>query len=179
VSDPRGASAAPGWYPDPTGTSRWWDGHQWGPAVHEVRPAPPQPVAPNKTLAILAHLGPILGGFILPLVIYLAADRRDLYVRHHASEGLNFALTLLAASLSGMVLVVLSLLVAAAAGSAVFGLAGFFVVWLVLVAVGIAGIVFAIIGAIQASHGNWWRYPIVYRFVDGVAPVDTPPLMGF
>ena len=39
--------------------------------------------------------------------------------------------------------------------------------------------VFAIIGAIQASKGVWWRYPVCVRFVKGAAPIDTPPLVGF
>ncbi len=44
----------------------------------------------EKTLAILSHLGPILGGFVLPLVLFLVAKDKP-YVRHHACEALNFA----------------------------------------------------------------------------------------
>lgn len=42
---PQGGSPAPGWYVDPTGTTRWWDGTQWGQAA-EAPPAPPAPHAP-------------------------------------------------------------------------------------------------------------------------------------
>jgi hypothetical protein len=28
-----GSTPPPGWYPDPTGVTRWWDGRNWGPAA--------------------------------------------------------------------------------------------------------------------------------------------------
>ena len=46
----------------------------------------------EKTLAILSHLGAILGGFVLPLVMFLVAKDKP-YVRHHVGEALNFAIT--------------------------------------------------------------------------------------
>lgn len=35
------AAVPPGWYVDPAGVLRWWDGYRWTPYV-----APPRPVAP-------------------------------------------------------------------------------------------------------------------------------------
>ena len=35
-------SPAPGWYPDPTGRLRWWDGNHWGNAHLSVPPQPPE-----------------------------------------------------------------------------------------------------------------------------------------
>jgi hypothetical protein len=29
---------APGWYPDPTGVERWWDGTQWTPSTRQPSP---------------------------------------------------------------------------------------------------------------------------------------------
>jgi uncharacterized Tic20 family protein len=49
------------------------------------------------------------------------------------------------------------------------GLATFFItfgiVWLLLVSLGIAGLVFSIIGMIRASRWQDYRYPINIRFV--------------
>ena len=182
MGDPRAAAAPPGWYADPTGTLRWWDGQNWGPAAGQLPPGGPFTPQPNKTLAVLSHLGPILGGFVLPLVIYLAADRNDHYVRHHASEGLNFQLSFLIVWLVGIGVFFVGFFgLAAAAGSsgAAVGLGAFFLVWLVLFGLMIASWVFAVIGAVQASKGVWWRYPVCVRFVKGAAPADTPPLVNF
>ena len=38
-------AAPPGWYPQPDGRERWWDGTEWTP--HE-RAVPPQPSAPPQ-----------------------------------------------------------------------------------------------------------------------------------
>ena len=184
VSDPRAVHAVPGWYPDPVGTLRWWDGQAWGPAAGELPPGGPFAPQPNKTLAVLSHLGPILGGFVLPLVIYLAADRNDHYVRHHASEGLNFQLSFLIVWLIGFVAIFVGFSgLAATSGSgdgsgAAFGI-GFVLLFFGMFGLMAASWVFAIIGAIQASKGNWWRYPVCIRFVKGAAPKGTPPLVNF
>jgi uncharacterized protein len=171
----QGTGAPPGWYRDPGGALRWWDGQMWG-AFAPVYDGPPPP---NKTMAVLAHLGPILGGFILPLIVYLTADKRDVYVRHHASEGLNFQLTFLIVWFAGAILFFVGFGVTAAAagsggGGAAFGLGWFFFIWLVLFGLGIASWVFAVIGAIAASQGKWYRYPIAIRFVKGAVDPDTP-----
>jgi hypothetical protein len=43
-----GAHVQPGWYPDPQGVMRWWDGYQWtqqvAPGPMAQQPYPPQPV---------------------------------------------------------------------------------------------------------------------------------------
>lgn len=191
ASGPQGAGPPPGWYLDPTGVSRWWDGQAWGMAAHELAPpvqagapgspaAPYGPPRPNKTLAILSHLGVVLGGFILPLVIYLAADRNDAYVRHHASEGLNFSLSILVLQLGSFILFFGGFALTAASGSsgvfAGFGL--FFLVWLLWLGVFVGALVFGIMAAVKASQGIWYRYPVTFRFVKGAAPEGTPPLVG-
>ncbi len=40
--DPQGTTP-PGWYTDPSGTTRWWDGTQWGQAAQPAAPVPPTP----------------------------------------------------------------------------------------------------------------------------------------
>lgn len=144
---------------------RWWDGSAWGPPTPaaqtaESRPAPMVPArgtAPAllpyarpgdnaKTLVILSHLGFVLGGFIMPLAVYLV-DKTNPFVRHHATEALNFQLTVLLVAFVSMPLMLVFI--------------GFFTL---LAAVG-GSVVFGIMGAVQASQGQWFRYPVSIRFL--------------
>ena len=175
-----GSLPPPGWYVDPAGAWRWWDGTAWG--------APAAPAAPgtstSRTLAILSHLGMLLGGFVLPLVIYLTADRRDRFLRHHASEGLNFTLTVTAAVLAAFALLFGAFVVGAVGASggsdagffAFFG--GFFLVWAVVMALQVGGLILGIVGAVKANQGEWWRYPVCIRFVKGAVDPATDGDLG-
>jgi uncharacterized Tic20 family protein len=136
----------PGWYPDPLGQLRWWDGRAWGVA------APPASSTDPKTMAMLAHALGIATGFIGPLVIYLTTGKQDPFVRHHSSEALNFQITLLIAMIASAALLCL--------------LVGFLLVFIVP----IVAIVLEIQGTLAASRGEWWRYPINIRMVSGAAP---------
>jgi uncharacterized protein len=155
----------PGWYHDDEGSVRWWDGHRWDaaepatvertydyPATHPW-PVPAPGRSDARTLAMLAHLGVFIGGFILPLVIYLTVGKEDLFVRHHARESLNFQLSYLIVYVIGLVIIVVTLFV------------GALVVFPLLIILGIAHMVYAIIGAVRANQGEWWCYPVSFRFV--------------
>jgi uncharacterized Tic20 family protein len=164
------ATSPPGWYPDRDGALRWWDGWSWGPA------APP---STNRTLAIITHLGPILGGFLLPLLVYLLCDKNDRFVRHHAAEALNFSITLLLVQLGGSALALGGFVVLAGglnSGGAVAGFGVFVLVWVAFAGIVVASWVFAVIAAVAASRGEWYRYPVNIRFVKGGEPKGTPPV---
>ena len=178
VSDP-GVSGGPppGWYPDPTGTMRWWDGARWTAA------SGPVPGGGNtKTLALVANLGGIVGGWLVPLIVYLVDGGKDRFVRHHASEALNFQLTLLIVNLILFIPYFGSFffLPFAASGSSSTGLgagAGAFFGVFILVFVGIfvlfgLNLAFSIMGMVRANRGEWGRYPFRIRFVKGFCPPE-------
>lgn len=154
-----------GWYHDGYGL-RWWDGTAWGPYA----PQPMYVVAPARTdprlWATLVHLGFFVGGFVGPLVVRLTEERKDSFVRHHSTEALNGNLTLLAAYVG---LYVGGLILTAFTHQ----------VWLIIVSLGLVAIVFLtmlvqmILGAVKASRGEWFRYPVNVRFVRGAVP--PPP----
>jgi uncharacterized Tic20 family protein len=153
TSSGTGGNPPPGWYPDPDGQVRWWDGQQWGQAQGQM----PQPAAgaqtgggtDPKTLAMLAHLLGLLTGFLGPLIIYLVSGDKDPFVRHHAAEALNFQLTVLIGYLVSAVLMII-----------LIGFLTFFAIW-------VAAIALSIIAAIAANRGEWYRYPISIRMVPG------------
>jgi uncharacterized Tic20 family protein len=134
-------------------------------------PPPPRPSNSN-TLALFAHLGSLVGGIIVPLVIYATA-KDDPYVRRHATEALNFQITVLLASLLlfvpfiAMPFAFLGGMASpeAMAGGMVVFFVLFAVVWVAVVVLAIAGVVFSIMGAVRASRYEEYRYPIAIRLV--------------
>ncbi|MGC9452716.1 MAG: DUF4870 domain-containing protein [Oceanipulchritudo sp.] len=111
----------------------------------------PQPInaSSDKLWNVLCHLSPFLGvGLILPLIVYLVTKSdTGSTIPEHAKETLNFHISLLIYGLIGGVLVLI--------------LIGF----LILFAVAIGGVVLAIIGAVKASEGVVYRYPLTIRLV--------------
>ena len=145
------AATPPGWYPDPSypGHQRYWDGTQW---LGQPVPLAPYAVAvanpsDDKTMALIAHLGQVFGGFVVPLVIYLIKKDTSPFVRHHAAEALNFSITTAIASIVCIVLI-------------------FLIIGLLLLPVLIIGhLVFVVMAAMAANRGEWYRYPINLRLV--------------
>ncbi len=145
-------SPPPGWYPDPNGALRWWDGQQWGEVqgqVPQTQPANAGGGTDPKTMAMLAQLLGLLTGFIGPLIIYVINGDKDPFVKHHAAESLNFQLTVLIAYVVSFVLMLV-----------LIGFVTFFVVW-------IAAIALSIMATVAANRGEWYRYPISIRMVSG------------
>jgi uncharacterized Tic20 family protein len=160
-----------GWYSDPTGQLRWWDGSGWT-AAAASRPGSGGGTSP-KTMGMLAHLGGLVGGWLVPLIVYLVDGGKDRFVRHNASEGLNFQLTLLIANLVFLVpffaIFLVPFLGATGAGLAVGGFIVYFVASFGLLGVNLG---FSIMGMVKASRGEWWEYPVRIRFVKGFCPPE-------
>ena len=110
----------------------------------------------------------MVGGVILPLVIYLTEGRKNPFVRHHSREALNFQLTFLLAWLGGMaVLFGLFFLTVAASVASDGSFAGFFFPFPLMLVVWAGAMAFSIVGAVRANQRQWWRYPVSIRFVRG------------
>ncbi len=108
---------------------------------------PPMRQEDEKLWAIAAHLGPLLLGFIAPLVVWLVFKDRSAFLDRHGKEALNFQI----AYLVYFVVAGLSLLL----------LVGF----ILLPAVGVAWVVFMILASVQASQYRDYRYPAIFRVI--------------
>ncbi len=108
-----------------------------------------QPMRPDdeKLWAIAAQLGPILLGFIAPLVIWLVFKDRSRFLDRTAKESLNFQLTVL-----------LGYLVSAVLTLVLVGILGFIVI-------GIGSFVLMIIAAVKVASFEDYRYPVNIRFI--------------
>lgn len=111
--------------------------------------APPEQMSrtDEKMWAVFVHLGGLLLGVIAPLVGYLVLKDRGPFIRSQAVTALNFQLTILLAYIAGALTSVL------------------FAGILIIVAAAVVSIVFAIIAAVKAHSGQWYKYPIAIPFV--------------
>jgi uncharacterized Tic20 family protein len=115
------------------------------PSTEVVTPAPK---GNDKIWTILCHLSFFVGlPFLLPLVVYLAMRNESAYVGENAREALNFHISLLIYSLCCVPLVFI-----------VIGIP-------ILVVMGIASLVLAVVAAVKASDGLCYRYPLTLRLV--------------
>jgi uncharacterized Tic20 family protein len=134
-------------------------------------PAPPPPSsiddlpsAEEKQWAMFAHLSALAGGlltsavggwgtFIGPLVIWLIKKDTMRFVDDQGKEALNFNITVAIACFALVLLGIVTLGI------------GFLIAIPALVVIGIAWLVFTIIGAVKSSNGEFYRYPMTLRLV--------------
>jgi uncharacterized protein len=138
----------------------------------------------DRNWGVAAHLSALLAGGIVPfgniigpLVVYLQNRDSRPFATQHAKAALNFQITLIIVVLLALVVVGVAFFgffgaaIASSSGSdgnadlppaffpVVFGAGGF------LVVVGIMSFVWTILGAIAASQGRPYRYPVSMYFV--------------
>lgn len=117
--------------------------------------ARPSPISNDEgRLAVVCHLLSFAGfvfpfGNILgPLAIYLIKKDESAYVRHHASEALNFQINMTVYTIISALLL--------------FLLIGFVLLPVVLA----IDIILTVVAAVRASNEVWYTYPLTIRFFD-------------
>lgn len=168
------SGAAPGGYGYPQGPGPGAPGYAPGPGYGT------QPPPPSTSAAMWAHLGALLTitagsamccglgaflGWIAPVSVRNGErHRHDPYVRHHATQALNFGITQAVMAVLGTALYFLTMIIfSVAADEAQRESAGMAIPMLTVVVImglyGISGIVCAIIATVKATRGEWWTYP--------------------
>lgn len=125
-----------------------------------------EPVASGKSnLAMWAHLAPLLGAVIAPLVyvtllvlwlpavLIRSSDKATDFDRRHATESLNFQISLALYIGSALILGVATLSLALV------------ILGPLLVLLAITAVVLNILAAVAANAGREYRYPLTIRFV--------------
>jgi uncharacterized Tic20 family protein len=110
-------------------------------------PVATTPSTDDRNIAMLAHLLGIVSGFVGALIIWLIKKDQSAYVDDQAKEALNFQITMLIAFVGAWILM--------------FVLIGMLLMPLLLV----ANLVFCILGAVAASNGKNYRYPVAIRLL--------------
>ncbi|MGM9926860.1 MAG: DUF4870 domain-containing protein [Bacillus sp. (in: firmicutes)] len=101
----------------------------------------------DRLLAALIYVISFFTAFIGPLVIWLLKKDSSDFVDYHGREYLNF---LISYTIYGVVAAALCLV-----------LIGFVVAPIV----GLAGVIFTIIGAVKAYQGEYYRIPLIFRIL--------------
>lgn len=107
----------------------------------------------EKNYCTVMHLAQFAGfvvplaGMILPIVMWMIYKEQNDFINQNGKNVVNWVI-------SCIIYLIVCLLLC-------FVLIGF----LLLAVLGILGIVFAVIGAINASKGVVWRYPMTIRFL--------------
>jgi uncharacterized Tic20 family protein len=131
-----------------------------------------EPVRSKNNLALWVHLAPLIAGFVAPIagIIFIvfwfaafllwlpgllvrnSATATD-FDKRHATESMNFQFTILIFSVAALIFSIVTI-----------GL-GLFIVVPAAVALGIAALIFMIMGSVAANEGREYRYPLTIRFV--------------
>ena len=116
----------------------------------------PQVTSDDQTLAMLSYILALVASIIAPLVIYLVKMNGSRYVRFHAAQALNMGIT---AFIESIAILIVGILLAVAT----HGL-GILLMVLAFLALGIAHLVYLILGAVRAYHGEPFRVPTIICF---------------
>lgn len=100
----------------------------------------------EKTFLLLMHLAQFTG-LLLPIIMWATNREKNQQVDEHGKEILNWIISLFIYCVAGGILSIIGV--------------GF----LILIAAGILAFVFPIIGAVKASNGEFWKYPLTLRLV--------------
>ena len=116
----------------------------------------PRGPSDDQMWALLAYILALVAAIIAPLVIYLVKMNESRYVRYHAAQALNLSLTAL---IYGIALVVIAIPLALLTHGI-----GIILIVLAFIALGIAHLVYIIMGAVKANQGQLFQIPAFLCF---------------
>lgn len=116
-------------------------------AENQASPPATTPNSNDRTLAVFAHLGGLLFGFVPALVIWLVKKDESPYLDRQGKEALNFQIFIAICVVASMILMII-----------VIGV-------LLLIATGVVNLIFCIIAAVRVSNGADYRYPLTIRLI--------------
>ena len=116
----------------------------------------PRGPSDDHTWALLSYVLAFVASIIAPLVIYLVKMNESRYVRFHAAQALNMGITAFLESIGifivGIILAVIT-----------HGF-GILLMLLAFAALGIAHLVYLILGAVRSNQGQLFRVPTIICF---------------
>jgi uncharacterized Tic20 family protein len=141
---------------NPPGYGQPGYGQQGGPQGYDPQGYGPRGPSDDQMWALLSYVLALVASIIAPLVIYLVKMNESRYVRFHAAQALNMGLTAMIESIAIFIVGIFLALVTH----------GFGVLLMVLafLALGIAHLVYLILGAVRSNQGQLFRVPAIICF---------------
>jgi uncharacterized protein len=128
------------------------------PPQYSSTPAQPLSADDDKLWASLSHFGNIVS-FIAPLIIWLVLKDRGSRVATEGKEALNWGI-----NVAG-VIIVAEIVSAILAFIPIVGLILGVLIGIVIFAIAVVNLIFAIMGGVKVQGGGSYRYPINYRWI--------------
>jgi uncharacterized Tic20 family protein len=97
----------------------------------------------DKQMAMFCHLGMLIGGFVIPLVIWMMKKDQSPFIDKHGKEALNFSISMYIWSFA-------LLIVTCGLG---------------LIVLGPLTIYWCIMAGLEANKGGMYQYPLTIRFI--------------
>lgn len=105
----------------------------------------------EKTMSLLSHILGAVTTFVGPLIIWLIKKEESPFVDDQGKEALNFQITVVIGYVAASIIAMIPVIGCVAA--------------LCFPAIGIASLIFGILGGIEANKGIPYRYPFALRLV--------------
>jgi uncharacterized protein len=131
-------------------------GQQGDPQGYNPQGYGPRGPSDDHTWALLSYVLAFVASIIAPLVIYLVKMNESRFVRFHAAQALNMGITAFIESIG--IFIVGILLAVITHGF------GILLMLLAFVALGIAHLVYLILGAVRSNQGQLFRVPTIICF---------------
>ncbi|HEY7012958.1 MAG TPA: DUF4870 domain-containing protein [Streptosporangiaceae bacterium] len=131
-------------------------GQQGAPQGYDPQGYGPRGPSDDHTWALLSYVLALVASIIAPLVIYLVKMNESRYVRFHAAQALNMGLTAMIESIAIFIVGIFLALVTHGFGILLMVLA--------FLALGIAHLVYLILGAVRSNQGQLFRVPTIICF---------------
>ena len=152
-----GQDSPPGHGQDsPPGYGQPGYGQQGGPQGDSPPGYGPRGPSDDQMWALLSYVLALVASIIAPLVIYLVKMNESRYVRFHAAQALNMGLTAMIESIAIFIVGIFLALVTHGFGILLMVLA--------FLALGIAHLVYLILGAVRSNQGQLFRVPTIICF---------------
>ena len=131
-------------------------GQQGGPQGYDPQGYGPRGASDDRTWALLSYVLALVASIIAPLVIYLVKMNESRFVRFHAAQALNMGITAIIESVAIFIVGIILAVV-------LHGF-GFLLMVLAFLALGIAHLVYLILGAVRSNQGQLFRVPTIICF---------------
>ena len=141
---------------NPQGYGQPGYGQQGGPQGYDPQGYGPRGPSDDQMWALLSYVLALVASIIAPLVIYLVKMNESRYVRFHAAQALNMGLTAMIESIAIFIVGIFLALITHGFGILLMVLA--------FLALGIAHLVYLILGAVKSNQGQLFRVPTIICF---------------